>query len=170
MELQEAIVNRRSIRKYGQEQVSDEDLRKVLQSGMDAPSAGNLQSRHFYAVKDLAMRRGLASAAHGQHFISEAPVAIVVCVDSRIDMRYGERGKNLYAVMDCAASVQNMMLTAHELGLGTCWVGAFDEREAARAINTSPYLRPVAILPLGKAAESPSPHKQKKFEDVCEFR
>jgi nitroreductase len=170
MELEEAIKGRRSIRKYKDKPVSDEQIRAVIQAGMDAPSAGNLQSRHFYVVKDSGLRRKLAAAARGQNFIAEANVAIVICADSGIGNRYGERGTSLYSIMDCAASMQNMMLTAHSLGLGTCWVGAFDEQEAARIMKTPPHLRVVSIMPLGYPAESPKPRPKVKFEHCCEFR
>ncbi len=166
MELQEAIKNRRSIRKYKEEPVLDEDLEKILQAGTDAPSAGNLQSRFFYVVKDLETRRKIARASHDQHFISQAPVTIVVCADARINSRYGERGEKLYSILDCAASVQNMMLTAYGLGLGTCWVGLFDEQEVARIINCSPYHRPVSLFPLGYPDDSPKQPPKKNKDEI----
>jgi len=170
MQLREAINNRRSIRKYKSDPVSQEHINEILESGMKAPSAGNLQSRFFYAVKEPALRSDLASAAFGHNFISQAPVTIVVCTDLRIESTYGERGTNLYAIMDCAASIQNMILTAHSLGLGSCWVGAFNETQVSSTMEIPPHLRPVAIIPLGYPAESPKPPLKVAFENACKFQ
>jgi nitroreductase len=170
MELTEAIKKRRSIRKYKRDPIPDDSITEVLQAGMDAPSAGNLQARYFYVVRDLALRRYLASAAYDQNFIKQAPVAVVVCADHRIQTTYGERGITLYAIMDCAAAIQNMMLCAYSLGLGSCWVGAFNEKEVTKCLSIPSHLRPVAIVPLGYPNESPMPPPKIPFENACEFR
>jgi nitroreductase len=169
MKLEEAIRKRRSIRKYKNEPVSERQIRKIIEAGMNAPSAGNLQSRYFYIVADRELKEALAVAAYDQEFVSEAPVAIVVCADLRIGKDYGSRGVNLYAPMDCAASIQNMLLTAHAHGLGTCWVGAFDESKVAEIIDVPDDLRPVAIIPIGVPAESPRPPSRLPLDEVCEF-
>jgi nitroreductase len=169
MDVREAIRGRRSIRRYRPDPVPEELLREVLRAGIEAPSAGNLQSRHFYVFRDLGKRRSLERAAGGQRYITEAPVTIVVCADLRIAGRYGERGADLYAVMDCAAAMQNMMLLAHSLGLGTCWIGAFDENEAAKAVEAPVYLRVVGMTPLGYPAETGKEQPKRKFEELCEI-
>jgi nitroreductase len=169
MELSEAIANRRSIRKYKKDPIPDTLVKDILNSGMDAPSAGNLQSRHFYVVRDRALMKSLAAAALDQTFIAEASVVMVVCTDHKIRSEYGDRGEDLYAIMDCAASIQNMLLTAHSLGLGACWVGAYDERAVSRILNVPDRFRPVAIIPYGYPAESPKPPSRVAFDDACEF-
>ena len=169
MKLEDAIKNRRSIRKYKDKAVSDRQIRQIIEAGMSAPSAGNLQSRYFYVVNDAATKEALATAAYDQGFISEVPVAIVVCADLRIGSEYGSRGVSLYAPMDCAAAIQNMLLAAHSLGLGTCWVGAFDENKVAEIMDAPEDLRPVAIIPIGVPAESPRPPSKLKFDEVCEY-
>jgi nitroreductase len=170
MELLEAIKKRRSIRKYKPQPVDEQSIRSVLEAAMEAPSAGNLQSRYFYVVRDSSLRERLAVAAYGQDFIEQAPVAIVVCADHRIQGKYGDRGVTLYTIMDCAAAIQNLMLCAYSLGLGTCWVSAFNEAEAAKILEVPSHLRPVAIVPLGYTDESPSPRPKVALEDACEFR
>jgi len=170
MDLKEGIRKRRSIRKYTQESVPDEYLREILESALEAPSAGNLQSRYFYVIQDRGLRASLASAALNQAFIGEAPVSVVVCADHKIRAEYGVRGIETYAIMDCAAAIENMLLTACSLGLGSCWVGAFDENAVRRSLSIPAHLRPVAILTLGYAAEFPDRPDRVAVEKACEFR
>src|SRR3990167_6420689 len=107
-----------------------------------APSAGNLQSRFFYFVFNLETKKKLVKAALDQEFIAYAPLSIVGCCDYRISQRYGIRGKELYTIQDVAVSIQNLMLTAYEQGLGSVWVGAFREEEVRSILNIPPHLRP----------------------------
>jgi nitroreductase len=155
MEVTDAIESRRSIRRYKKTDVSDELLKEILRAGQMAPSAGNLQGREFIVIKDNAVRELLCMAALNQYFIMGAPVCIVVCANIlRTATRYGKRAE-LYAVQDATASVMNMMLRAHDLGLGTCWVGAFNEQAVSQLLEIPHGVRPVALLPLGYPDESP---------------
>lgn len=169
MEIQKAIYGRRSIRHYKNKPFSDDILTEILQSAIEAPSAGNVQARKYYVVTNQEIKKKLAKASLNQNFIFEAPVAIVVCVDDRIKKRYGSRGTELYAILDCAASIQNMMLTAYAHDLGTCWVGAFDEEAVGKIMNLPENLRVVSILPIGYPDESPERPDRFTIEDVCEF-
>jgi SagB-type dehydrogenase family enzyme len=127
----------------------------ILHAGHMAPSAGNLQGREFIVIKDSATRGLLSDSALKQQFIKEAPVCIVVCANfTRTASRYGKRAE-LYAIQDSAASVMNMMLVAQDLGLGTCWVGAFDEKAVVQILNIPSGVRPVSLLPIGYPDESP---------------
>ena len=117
MDVSRAIRDRRSIRRYTDQPVPEELVRQVITAGMQAPSAGNLQSRRFHVVGDKRTRKRLAAAAMNQNFLAEAPLAIVVSADHRIKREYGERGIELYCLLDCAAATQNMLLCAHTLGL-----------------------------------------------------
>lgn len=169
MDILSIIKSRRSIREYKKENVPDELINKLLESAIYAPSEGNLQPWKFYVIRDRNIRLKLAKAALEQYFISEAPVAIVVCADLIATSPYGARGINLYCLQSTAASVQNILLTAHSLGLGTCWVGAFEEEEVSRILNLPDSLRPVAIIPVGYPAENPRTPHRKKIKDVTEF-
>lgn len=158
MDVFEAIKGRRSIRAFKRTPVNEGDLKKILEAGISAPSAGNCQPWEFVVVGAEEIKQKLVRAAWGQSFIAEAPTVIVVCANiPRTAGRYGKRGEGLYSIQDTAAAVQNILLAAHALGYGTCWVGAFDEGAAAGAIKAPPHIRPLAIIPLGKAAEKPSP-------------
>lgn len=163
----EVIRGRRSIRKFKKKEVPREALDKIIEAMLWAPSAGNLQSRRFYFVFHEEKKRRLAEAAYGQEFVAQAPVCIVACADEGIAWRYGQRGKELYCLLDAAAGVENAMLAAHALGLGACWVGAFDEEAVRRVLGLPANLRPVALVPLGYPAEKPrAPERIKKENTV----
>jgi nitroreductase len=133
--------------------VPPEQIERLLDAALQAPSAGNRQPWHFYVVRSPALRRALAAAAFGQGFVAQAPIVIVVCANPpRSAARYGTRGHELYCLQDTAAAAEHILLGAVALGLGSCWVGAFDEGQVARVLNMPANLRPVAMLPLGTPA------------------
>jgi len=167
MDVLEAIKGRRSVREFKPDPVKDEDLKRILEAGRWAPSAGNCQPSEFVVVKDPTVKRRLATAALEETFIAEAPVVIVVCVNvPRTSWRYGRRGEELYCIQDTAAATQNMLLTAYSLGYGTCWVGAFDDDAVAEVIRVPLGVRPVAIIPLGRPAERPSPPSRRPLSEI----
>jgi nitroreductase len=164
------IKERRSIRDFQKEDIPEEVVKKLVDAVIWAPSAGNLQSRKFYFVRDKNTKKALAAAALNQTFISEAPLVVVGCADSRIGSRYGERGINLYAIQDVACSIMNMMLTAHENGLGTVWVGAFKESDVFEILDMPHNLRPVAIVPVGHPSRMPAAPSRVSVKEAIEFR
>lgn len=168
MSIWEAIESRRSIRRYDPTRELPEDvIEKILRTATLSPSAGNLQAWFFYVIKSKKIRRGLVQAAYGQEFLAEAPVNIVVCADpDRSGSKYGSRGRELYCLQDTAIAIQNIMLSATALGLGTCCVGAFDEEEARNVLNLPQGLRPVAIIALGHSQESPAPRPRRSLNEV----
>jgi nitroreductase len=171
MDVLEAIRRRRSIRRFRRDEIPGTAFALFEEALLSAPSAGNLQSRRFYFVFRQDLKDKLAAAAYGQDFIRDAPVAVVCCSDLRIGRRYGERGVSVYALQDVAASVQNLLVVAASLSLGTVWVGAFDEDKAAKILDLPPYLRPVAIVPVGFPDEKPSvPDKIGKDKAITYLR
>ncbi len=151
----EAIEKRRSIRRFKEKEISESDIEILLRSAQMAPSAGNLQAREFIIVSSAEGKKNLARVALNQEFIREAPVVIVFCANmTRSETRYRTRSA-LYAIQDATASVMSTLLAAHSLGLGTCWVGAFDEREVSSLLNLPENVRPVALVPVGYPNESP---------------
>ncbi len=170
MNVLEAIKGRRSIRRFLGEEIPRETVMQLLDAMRWAPSAGNRQPWEFVVISDEATKRRVAEAAYGQMFIAEAPIVIVVCADpGRSAARYGERGANLYCLQDTAAAVENLHLAAVEMGLGTCWVGAFDEGRVAEVIGAPKGIRPVAIVPVGRPAESPPPRPRRSLEEVVHW-
>jgi nitroreductase len=166
MELSEAIKKRRSIRAYKKQHVSEETVEKLIDAASLAPSAGNIQPWKFVIARKPDTKKKLAQAAN-QAFIEEAPVVIVVCAnEKRSSMDYGFRGKTLYCIQDTAAATQNILLTAYSLGLGTCWVGAFNEDQAKKAINAPEEMRPVAIIPVGYPNEAPTQRNRRPINQI----
>jgi nitroreductase len=157
MEILEIIKQRRSIRKFQKKEIPKEIIDQLVEALIWAPSAGNLQSRKFYLVFDQKTKQKLAEAALGQEFIFEAPLVIVGCKDDKIEWKYGERGKNLYAICDVAMAIQNLMLICQALGLGSCPVGAFVEEEVSKILNLPENLHPILMVPVGYPAQKPSP-------------
>ncbi|MEM3542479.1 MAG: nitroreductase family protein [Candidatus Methanomethylicia archaeon] len=154
----DVIKSRRSIRRFKRdEKIPREDLMKILEASIYAPSAGNRQPWEYIIIEKEDLKRKIAEAAYNQMWITEAPTVIVVCAnENRSALRYGERGRTLYCIQDTAAAIQNILLTAHSMGYGTCWVGAFDEEEVRRILDIPIGVRPVAIIPIGKPNEKPS--------------
>ncbi len=156
MECMEVIKGRRSIRKFKDRTIGNELIEQLLNAAEAAPSAGNLQARDFIVVTDRITKQKLTDAALGQSFISKAPVVIVIAANIERSSRvYKSRGE-LYAIQDASASIENMILAAYSIGLGTCWVGAFDEREVSEILGIPAKILPVAIIPIGFPDEHPA--------------
>ena len=128
----------------------------ILDAGRLAPNSGNIQDYSFIVVQDEGNRKTIAEASLRQYWMSKAPVHIVICADLKKSERfYGIRGERLYSIQNCAAAIENMLLTAHSLGLGACWIGAFDENVVSRVLNIPDYARPQAIITIGYSDEKP---------------
>jgi nitroreductase len=156
MDLFEAIDKRRSIRKYLDVPVEWDKIVNILKAGKSAPSAGNLQNWRFIVVANKQRRRQLAEASLQQYWMETAPVHIVVCsMTKKSSQFYGMRGERLYDIQNCAGAVENMLLAATSQGLGSCWVGAFDENEINDIINIPPSARAQAIVTIGYPDEVP---------------
>ena len=166
MELFEVIRQRRSVRAFRSKPIAPETLEQILQAANAAPSAGNLQAYEIYQVTNSHTRSALARAAGDQFFLAGAPVALVFCTHAARAGRYGKRGELLYAIQDATIACTFAMLAATALGLATVWVGAFDAGEVRRVIQAPEGIDPVAILPLGYAAEDPASPGRRRLEDL----
>jgi len=169
MEVFESIISRQSVRNYEKKDVPNELIGQLLEAAVRAPSAGNIQPWKFIVVKDIEIKRELASVALRQRHVEEAPVVIVVCADPEKSAdKYGERGKSLYCIQDTAAAVENMLLTANSLGLGTCWIGAFEDDKVRSILNIPQKIKPVALITVGfpKEVEKPTRTTRVPFENV----
>jgi nitroreductase len=156
MDFFEATNERRSVRAFKATPVEETKLQQILEAANRAPSAGNLQAFEIYVVRRPDLRQELARAALSQEFIAQAPLSLVFCAHpARSAPRYRMRGVSLYALQDATIACTFAMLAATALGLGSVWVGAFDEKSVRRVIGVDDGLRPVAILPLGYADERP---------------
>ena len=151
MEVFETIKTRRSVRAFLSDDIPDKVIASLLEAAIWAPTAGNAQPWYVYVLRDEYLKKKLAEAALSQTFIAQAPVVIIACADlERAQASYGKRGVDLYCLQDTAAAIQNMLLVAHALGLGTCWVGAFDERAASDLLDLPRHHRPIAVVSVGR--------------------
>lgn len=166
MDVFEAINNRRSIRRYKENQVEDEKLNKILEAARIAPSAANRQEWKFIVVKDQEAREKLVDAANGQKFVAQAPITIVAC--STESERIMPCGQHAYTV-DLSIAVSFMILEATELGLGTCWLGAYDEDAVKKILDIPDGIRVPAMFTLGYADENPGPRPRKDLEEISCF-
>jgi nitroreductase len=153
MDLWQTIENRHSVREFDTRyDVSPENVKRILQAAIQAPSAGNRQPWHFVVVRREQVRKRLAQAA-GQDFVAQAPVVLVVCTDAhRSEEKYGSRGVDLFCKQDTAVAAEHILLAVTCLRLGGCWVGAFDDGAVIGALQLSANLHPVAIIPIGVPA------------------
>jgi len=147
---------RHAVRAYRPQPLNRQDLADILAAANSAPSAGGLKAREIRVITDEGNRRRLADAAYGQDFVAQAPVVLVFwAVPSRSAAKYGERGRNLFALQDATIAASFAWLQAVASGLGACWVGAFDDnavRDIFRSDIGSDW-RPIALMPIGYAGE-----------------
>jgi nitroreductase len=172
MSILDIIKSRRSVRDFTGQKIPESAITVLIEALRWAPSAGNLQSRKFYFVFKEEIRIKLAQAGFRENlvsFIVRAPLVVVACADHRIASHYGDRGRNLYCIQDSAASVQNLLLAAHDLGLGTCWTGAFKEEKVKEILNLPAHLRPVVIVPVGYPANTPQTPPRISVTEVAEM-
>ena len=166
MDLNEAIRERRSIRRYKDEEIDDDLINKIVEAGVWAPSAGNTQSWEVIVIKDSQIKAQLAVACYSREFISECSVVLSICANKRASGAiYGERGRELYCIQDAACAAQNMLLKIHELGLGACWNGEFDEDVVSNLLDIPEDVRPVALITVGYPNEKPIPPSRGDVEE-----
>lgn len=168
MTVQEAIRERRSIRRFLDKKIPDDAVESLKEALRWAPSAGNLQARKFYFVFEQGLKEKIANHCFGQTFITGAPLVVVACGDLLRIEPYGKRGKELYVIQDAAVAAQNLMLQAHELGLGSVWVGAFDGHGVAKTLALPDNLRPLAIVPVGWPGHKPAAPKRLLADEAVE--
>jgi nitroreductase len=158
------------VRAFTREEITREEVERLIDAARWAPSAGNIQPWEFIVVRRPEIKRRLSIAALRQTFIEEAPVVIVVCANQiRSGRGYGARGVNLYCLQDTAAATQNIHLAATALGLATCWVGAFKEEEAKKTLNLPEGVRPVVIIPVGHPAKKPMARSRRYINEIIHY-
>lgn len=170
MDFKALAQSRRSIRGFKQKDVSKDHLIQLMEAAQSAPSGGNCQPWHFYIIRDKSLQLQIKNEACHQEWMLTAPVFIVVCADiKRSESRYAERGRNLYCIQDTAAAIQNILLCAKSLELGTCWCGAFDETKLSEVLHLDIDMRPVAIIPVGYPVNEPAATKRRPIEEIVTF-
>lgn len=149
------ISSRHSVRTYKQKDLPKEIIEKILNAVQKAPSAGNLQSYQIFVVTDKEVQKRLAIAAHEQNYLAEASAVFVFCADPQNAAKeYGSRGEQLFCIQDATVACAFAQMASHALGLSSVWIGAFDENQVSEILDVK-QLRPVAMLPVGYADETP---------------
>lgn len=166
MNVMEAIRKRRSVRSYQERPVEEEKLKTVLEAGRLAPSANNMQEWKFVVVRDEQTRQKLMVAARNQSFVGQAPVVIAACaIDTEKVMSCGQPA---YPI-DIAIAVDHMTLAAVEEGLGTCWIGAFDENQVKQILDVPKSVRVPIIFTLGYPADKGVLKSRKPLEETFAY-
>ena len=167
MDVFEAVKTRRSTRKFKDSTIEKEKLSKVLEAARFAPSAANLQPWSFIVVSDKAIRQSLFSAYSQQWFV-DAPLIIVAC--GFPDKGWCRKDGEKYYPIDVAIAMQNMILAAHDVGLGTCWIADFDEKKVKKALDIPNNVRVIAMTPLGYPDEDKGPITERKsLEEIIHY-
>jgi len=162
MEVTEAILARRSIRRFKPEPLPEEHLKKILEAAQQAPSAGNKQPWQFIVVRDPDIKDRLGKIARNQTWISNASVIIVaLAMDKKLPQIYEK-----WAERDVMIAVEHMVLSAWSLGYGTCWIGAFIEEDIKALLDIPPEMTVINLLPIGVPNENPKKRSRKPFEEI----
>lgn len=167
----ETVRHRHSVRKYQSDRpVEREKLHAVLEMACAAPSAGDLQAYRVVVVQDEAARRALSAATEGQDFVAQAPVCLVFCSEpARAAERFGERGRTLYALQDATIAAAYAQLAIVAAGMGSTWIGYFDEVKVRAALDLAHGLVPVALLAVGYPAELPEPTRRRRLDEMVRY-
>jgi len=151
MELFEGILTRRSIRRYTNEKVSDDLIKKLLEAGMAAPSAGNQQAWHFVVINEHQILDEIPKFHPYSQMLKQAPIAILVCGNIKEETHKG------YWIQDCSAATQNILLAAHGLGLGAVWLGVHPRKDRVdgirKLLNLPDHIAPLSLISIGYPAE-----------------
>ena len=153
MNISKAIEERFSCRTYKTKKISDKSLNKILEAGIKAPNAGNLQAWKFVVVSKEDVKEQLTKASLDQRWMMQAPVFIVVCYDLKKLNKYYPNKYNLYAVQETSLAAENIMLMAFSLKVKSCFISAFDENAVKRVLRLPDDIEPYCIITLGYSSE-----------------
>lgn len=167
MDVFEAITKRQSIRCFKPEPVSDDSMKVILEAGRLAPSSLNKQRRRFIVVNDELKKARLADASQDQRFVAKAPTIIVVCSDDNTEQKLANGVSSWVA--DTTLSVSFMMLAAVEKGLGSCWIGAFEEESVRQVLGIPQNIKICCLLPVGIPASRSKRTSKKPLESLVSY-
>lgn len=159
MEVFEAIKSRRSIRTYKSEPVPEDKINKLLEASRLAPSASNRQNWKFLIVNDVEIKNQLVKACNNQAFVSTASLIIAGVVDPTLKWHQ----------VDLAIAFEHIVLEAVELGLGTCWIGAFNEDDVKRVLKIPQEKKVVALLTVGYPTDYPPSRSRKEIVEIVAY-
>jgi len=168
MSVLEIIRKRRSVRKYKGDPIPQDVLLRVLEAARLAPSGKNYQPWKFIIAQEKGLKKKLAKASAEQYFIAEAPLVIVAC--GFPDNCYSRMGRYMKSwSVDVAIALEHLILQAEEEGLGTCWIGSFEEQEVKDLLNIPEGVRVLALTPLGYPDQTPSDRGRKSLNEIISY-
>ena len=167
MEFSELIAKRYSVRAYKPDPVEEEKLLRVLDAARLAPTACNRQPFQFIVIPTEGRTDELRRVYHRSWF-SQAP--LVICACSLLDVAWSRRDGRNYGYVDTAIAMDHLILAATNLGLGTCWVAAFDVEAAREILHLPKNVEPVAFTPLGYPANMPEAKERKPLSDLVRYQ
>ncbi|MGE0793362.1 MAG: nitroreductase family protein [Candidatus Woesearchaeota archaeon] len=170
MDIFECITTRRSIRNFKSKKVDKDDLFLLVEAGMYAPTAGNLQDFRFIVTNKQKIINEVATHCMEQGWISKATGLIVICSQPKLQREwYGPKGDRIFAVQNAAAAAQNILLAANAIGLGACWVSGFDQEAIDNLFKTSSKARVEVIIPVGYPNEKPDKKSMEQLDIMMYF-
>jgi len=161
MSLIDAVLSRRSVRRYEPKEIPKDVLDKILEAGRQAPSAANKQPWHFIVLTDSEIKKELSKGLFNR-FIKDAPVTIVGCAHK--DLIAGK-----WSIVSTTIALQNMVVAAWAIGVGSCWIGDFNEEKAKRLLSIPENWNIIALVSFGYPAEKPQPRKKKPVKEIVGF-
>lgn len=166
MDVFEAVKGRRSVRRYKTDVVPKELIEKMLDAARWAPSGGNIQPWKFIVISDRNLLELIRKVSPG--YLGEAPLAILVCSDKEKAYRIGGTlGRDYLSVADCAMAVENMLLAAYALGLGTCVVKSFSRVAVKEMLEIPEDIEPELLVIIGYPAQTPTPPARIALEEIA---
>jgi nitroreductase len=166
MEFKEVIQKRHSVRAYSNQAVPDDKINRILEAGRLAPTASNRQNVKLIVVKDAATRKALMEAANNQPHVGQAPLIIAAVATNPAAVMSCD--VPMYAV-DLGIVIEHMVLAATDEGLGTCWIGAFSQDKARKALGVPDKYKVVTILPVGYASGESIPRAKKPLAEIVSY-
>ena len=166
MELDKVIKERRSIRKFKKKDISWTKIKNILESSIYAPSAGNLQNLKLIITKNKGQ---LNKACFNQDVVCNCNFLVCVCSDDTEIKRHYKEKSELYSVQNTAAAIQNMLLKAYSLGIGSCWIGAFEEGELKGVLRIPDKIKVHALIAFGYPDEKPKMTSGVTLRDILSF-
>ena len=161
------ISSRHSVRAFKNIPIPGDLINTIINAAVKGPSAGNLQSYQIFIVSKRTEKEKLVEAAHGQNYIREAPIVMIFCADPiRCSVEYGHRGEQLFSIQDATIACVYSQVTAHDLGLSSVWIGSFDEEKVSDILKLKNNLKPIAILPIGFANETPKITTRRQIDQI----
>jgi nitroreductase len=168
MSVLDVIRERRSVRVYKSDPIPEESILRVLEAARLAPSGKNLQPWKFVVVQDVELKKRLAKASNQQDFIADAPLIIVAC--GFPDECYRTMGRYMKSwPVDVTIALEHLILQAQEEGLGTCWIGSFEEEEVKSLLDVPEHVKVLALTPLGYPGEVPEFRGRKPLEKIISY-